>query len=310
MAVQSEIWVKYIMNRLWKDNGFLKLAFNDDQYVVGRGEKGNGGKIVHIPQPGSKPTVVKNRSSFPGTAVQRTDTDITYTLDKYTTDPTHIEEADLMEITYDKIESVFGDHAGALVETIADDMIIKWLTGIAAPNITLTSGGASALGNVTGQTGNRKVAVAGDIKKMQLAMNLQNVPKNDRYAMLESNMMDEVTESLTQTQYRDFSEQYDAKKGIVGELFGFKLMERSNVAIAAITTNVIDALGGAVAADDNVVSIGWQKDAVARAIGERKFFENKNDALYYGDMYSALIRAGGRRRRSDNAGVQALIKAA
>jgi len=307
MAVQSEVWVKYIIGRLWKDNQFLKYAFNDDQYVVG-GSK--NGKIVHIPNPGSKPVIVKNRSSYPATAVQRTDSDVSYLLDKYSSDPTHIEAADTMEITYDKIASVFGDHAGQLVETVADDMIIKWLTGIAAPNIVLTSGGASALGNVTGQTGNRKVTVADDLKKVGLAMNLQNVPKADRYALLESNMMDELTTSLTATQYRDFSEYMDAKEGIVGKLHGFTLMERSNVAIAAITTNTIDALGGAVAADDNTVSMFWQKEAVARALGERKFFENKDDALYQGDIYSALLRAGGRRRRADNSGVVALIKAA
>jgi hypothetical protein len=299
MAVQAEIWVRYIINRLWKDNQFLKYTFNDDQYVV-------GGKIVHIPNPGSKPTIVKNRASFPAAAVQRADTDIMYALDRYTSDPTHIEAADMMEITYDKIASVFGDHAGELTETVATDMIIKWLTGIAAPNILRTTGGASAA-KVTGQTGNRNVAVAGDIKKVQLALNLQNVPKADRYGLLESNMMDEITESLTQTQYRDFSEYYDAKEGIVGKLFGINLMERSNVAIASAGL-AIDALGAAVDAGDHVVSMFWQKDSIARALGEKKFFEKKDDPEYYGDVYSALLRAGGRRRREDNAGVVALIQ--
>lgn len=302
MAVQNEIWVRYIINRLWKDNAFLKNAFSDDQYVI-------GGKVVHIPNPGSKPTIVKNRSSFPATAVQRADSDITYTLDRYTSDPTHIEQADMQEITYDKISSVFGDHAGELVETVANDMIIKWLTDIAAPNIRATSGGATA-GVVTGQTGNRKLVTVADIKAIQTIMNLQNVPKMDRYIMLESNMLDQLTNALSINEAREFSSYYDAKEGVVGKLFGFTFYERSTVAIAAITTNVIDALGAAVAATDNVVSLAWQKDSVARALGEKKFFEKKDDPEYYGDVYSALLRAGGRRRRSDDAGVVALIQAA
>jgi len=298
MAVQTEIWVRYIINRLWKDNQFLKYTFNDDQYVV-------GGKIVHIPNPGSKPTVVKNRAAFPAIAVQRADTDITYTLDRYSTDPTQIEAADLQEITYDKISSVFGDHAGQLVETVADDMIIKWLTGIAA--IVTTSGGAT--GNlVAGQTGTRKVLMNGDLKKAKLQMDLQKVPAADRYALLEANRMDELLSDLSVTQYRDFSDQMDAANGIVGKLYGFNIMSRSNVAMAS-AGNVISALGAAVGATDNVVNLAWQKDSITRAIGEKRFFENKDDAFNYGDVYSALLRAGGRRRRSDDAGVIAIVSA-
>ena len=299
MAVQTEIWVKYIMTRLWKDNSFLKFAFNDDQYVV-------GGKIVHIPQPGAKPTVVKNRTVFPAVTVKRTDTDITYTLDGYTTDPTHIEKAEMEEITYDKINSVFGDHAGQLVETIAEDMIIKWLTGLGAGNIVRTTGAAAA-GKVTGQTGNRKVMVHGDLKSAKLKLDLANVPKMDRYALLESNMMDELFTSLSDTQYRDFSQYADAKEGIVGRLYGFNIIDRSKVAIST-SALAIEALGAAIDATDHVVSMAWQKDAVTRAIGEKKFFENKDDAEFYGDVYSALVRAGGRRRRTGDEGIVAIIQ--
>lgn len=299
MAVQTEIWVRYIINRLWKDNQFLKHAFNDDQYVI-------GGKVVHIPNPGTKPTIVKNRSSFPATAVQRSDSDITYTLDKYTSDPTHIEQADMQEITYDKISSVFGDHAGELVQTVADDMIIKWLTGIAAPNIVRTSGD-NVDAKVTGQTGQRKAMVHSDLKKAGLRMNVANIPKDNRFALLESNMMDEFTDSLGITQYREFSQYYDAKEGIIGRLYGFNIMDRSSVAQATAAL-AIEALGASVDATDQIVSLCWQKDSVARALGQKKFFENKDDALYYGDMYSALLRAGGRRRRADAEGVVAIIQ--
>lgn len=300
MAVQNEVWAKYVINRLWKDNQFLKFAFSDDQYVL-------GGKVVHIPNPGSKPTIVKNRSSYPATAVQRADTEVFYSLDRYTSDPTHIEAADSMEITYDKIESVFGDHAGELVQTVADDMIIKWLTGIAAPQI-INSTGANVAAKITGQTTTRKIVLPADVKKVQLRMNLDNVPKMGRYAMLESNALDEFTDSLTINANREFSDYYDAKEGIVGRLYGFDFIERSTVAIAS-SGNVINALGAAVAATDNVVNIFWQKDSIARALGDRKFFEAKDDPQYYGDMYSMLLRAGGRRRRADNVGVVALIQA-
>jgi len=300
MAVQKEIWVRYIMKRLWKENKFLKFASNDDEYVV-------AGRIVHIPQPGAKPIVVKNRSSYPGTIVRRTDTDITYNLDEYTTDPTHIVDADKIELSYDKITDVFGDHAGQLVETVADDMIIKWLASLPGANIIKTSGGAS-VSKVSGQTGNRKVLIHDDLKKAKLAFDLNNVPAEDRYSMLEANQMDELLSSLSNTQYRDFSEYMDAKEGIIGRLYGFDIMSRSSVAMFA-TGDTVNPLGASVAATDNVAGMCWQKGAIARALGEKKFFENPNRAEYYGDIYSALLRAGGRRRRADDIGVVAIVNA-
>lgn len=300
-GVEVEVWVDYIIKRLFKDNAFLNHAFNDDQFVL-------AGKIVHIPQPGSKPTVVKNRSSFPATAVGRTDTDIYYPLDVYTTDPTHIQDAEKIELSYDKIDSVFGDHAGSMAETIADDMIIKWLTGIASGQIVGTTGGNVAA-TAPSATGNRKLILLDDMKKCQKLMNQQSIDKNDRYAMLSSEMLDQLTSNLTSTQYRDFSQYYNAAEGIVGKLYGFQILERSSVAVAD-NTNAVKALGAAGAIGDNEVALLWQKNAVARALGETKFFDNVNDPQYYGDVYSALVRMGGRRRRSDSAGVIQLTQAA
>jgi hypothetical protein len=287
------------MNRLWRDNAFLNKAFNDDQYVIGN-------QVVHIPQPGSRPVIDKNNTVFPVAAVERADNDIMYVLDKYTSRPTHIQAADLQEISYDKIASVFGDHAGQLVEVVADDMIIKWLTGIPAGN-TIRTSGAAVSAKVTGQTGNRRATVHDDLRRAKLVLDLQGAPQTDRYALFESNMMDELVQSLSNTQHRDFSQYMDAKEGVVGRLYGFNIMDRSRVAIATAAL-AIEPLGASVDATDHVVSFCWQKDAVARAIGERRFFEDKDNPLYYGDVYSALLRAGGRRRRSNHEGVVAIVQ--
>ena len=301
-GVETEFWVNYIIQRLWKDNKFLMQAYSDDQYVV-------GGKIVHIPQPGSKPTVVKGRSSFPASAVRRTDTDILYALEEYSTDPTHIQDAEKVELSYSKIDSVLGDHAGTINEAVADDMIVKWLQSLPSTNIVETSGAVIA-SKVAGQTGNRLAMTFNDLKKARLAMNLQNIPGEDRFALIEENMFDELTDSLSATQYKDFSQMYDASTGVVGKLFGFQVMTRSSVAMSAgslISGNlVVNALGASISATDKVTSICWQKNSVTRALGEVKFFEQTNNPQFYGDVYSALLRMGGRRRRADNAGVIAI----
>jgi hypothetical protein len=298
-GVDMEIWVNYIMERFWKDNNFLKFAFNEDVYVV-------GGKYVHIPQPGSMPNIVKNRATFPAAAVRRTDTDILYALDEYTTDPTHIEDAEKVQLSYDKIDSVIGDHLNSLNQTVADDILTKWLTGIPGTAIVRT-GGASAASAVAGQTGNRLAMVHTDLRKCQLALNLQNAPDTERYTLLEANMADQLFDSLSNTQYRDFSQYADAANGVIGKLYGFNIMVRSNVVMAS-NADAVNPLGAATLATDNTVSICWQKNAVTRALGEVKFFEDVNRPEYYGDLYSALLRSGARRRRGDDTGVIALVQ--
>lgn len=304
-GVQKEMWAQYIIDRFWKDNQFLTRAYNDDQFVL-------MGKIVHIPQPGALPNTQKNRSSFPAVAVQRADTDIVYVMDVYTADPTHIPDADKYELSYDKIDSIYGDHAGALTQFVADDIVIsKWLDETVTPVTKLYTTGGSA-GNTTAATapaatGTRFACDHTDLKKWQLKFNSSNVPKTGRQAMFESNMLDQFTDSLSDTQYRQFNEYYDAKEGVIGRLYGFDILERSSVAVAN-AAHAIKALGAAGAATDCVASLVWQKDCVARAMGDVKFFEDIDAPLYYGDLYSSLMRMGGRRRRGDDLGVGAMIQ--
>src|SRR5690606_12208555 len=117
-------------------------------------------------------------------------------------------------------------------------------------------------------------------------------------------------ESLSNTQYRDFSRAVDETKGIVGELHGFKIFKRSDVAVGYDDNGTlkIRSYGAAVEATDYDVSFVWQKNQVARAMGEVKFFDNPDRAEYHGDIYSALLRFGGRRRREGNLGVLAIIQ--
>jgi hypothetical protein len=300
-GIQVEIWVKYIIERLFKDSQFLQHAASDDDYVL-------QGKIVHIPQPGAKPVVVKNRSAFPAATVQRTDTEINYSLDTYTTDPTHIPFAEKSELSYDKMDSVFGDHMAVLSELVADDMLIKWATN--ATDIVRTTGGPAVgtVPGVNGQTTTRKGFHHKDLQKVMILMNTKNVRKDGRKVLIDDNMFDFFYDSLSDNAQRLFSEYVDAKNGIVGRLHGFDIMTRSSV-LAASSADVLNALGAAIGATDNLISLAWQKDTVARALGNVEMFQDVKNPLYYGDIYSALVKMGGRVRRADAAGIVKITQA-
>jgi hypothetical protein len=284
-----EVWASYIIERFWKDNSFLKFAYDDSDYVV-------QGRIVHIPQPGSKPAVVKNRATFPGTAVRRNDTDILYALDEYTTDPTHIPNIDAIHLSYNKQDSVLGDHMSILNETVADDMLIKW-----GSNSTVVKTTGDAVAPITGQTGNRKGFDQKDLKSLMVKMNANKVPKTDRYVLIDDNMYEYFYDSLGTTNAKDFSRFADVENGVVGKLHGFSIMTRSSV-LATDNADAVKPLGAVLGAADNLASLAWQKNSVAFAMGDKKLFQDTNNPLYFGDIHSALVMAGGRVRRSDGQG--------
>ncbi|WP_234111771.1 hypothetical protein [Chryseobacterium sp. R2A-55] len=311
--VPQELWNSYIVEKLWKSNPHLNLCFDESQHV-------KGGAIVYIPQAGAAPSVVKNRTNLPAVAVQRGDTVVFYALDVYSTDPTLITWAENMEISYAKTDSILGDHTNVLVETIGDDMLFNWVRGfkpvagggstvqyLPVANQIKTSGAATAVNVVDGQTGTRKAAHYKNWQTAQATMNKQNVSKEGRYTMLESNMLQEFVDSLSQNQMAAFQGSVDLKNGVVGSFAGFTFLERSSV-LAFDATNQPILPGQALAGTDNLGALCWQKDSVAKSLGDTELFQRPNDPLYYGDIYSGLVKTGGRCRREDWKGVLAIVQ--
>ena len=297
MAVEREIWEGDIVEKLYAENPHLSLCVNADQYVL-------AGKVVHIPQAGAAPDVVKNRSSLPAAVKKRTDTDITYPLDEYTSDPVHISNAETIEPSYDKRMSVMADTHMALNETVGVVTIRNWAPSGSA-RIIRTSGEAVAA-HMPGATGMRKKFLKAELKKAQKQMNKDNIPTSDRYAMFDADMMDQLTDSLTDSEYRDFSRAYDEKNGVVGKLFGFTILSRSYV--LGYNGSAAIEPGGEGNSPDCAAVLCWHKNSVENALGQVKFFEDEGNPQYYGDIYSALVRMGGRIRREDQKGVVAIVQ--
>lgn len=307
--IPVQVFIDYVVEKLRKSNPFLAFSVDESAKVL-------GGAVVHIPQSGASPKTVKNRSTFPATAVKREDSFITYALNEYSTDPTHVTWHEENEISYDKTDSVLNDHVETLMEVVGDDMIYSWFTGfktdgktpdvIPQKNVVFTSGASRAVFE-EGQTGNRKKLTYKDIQNLAVKFNKANVKKQERYLMLESNMYQELIESLSENQMAAFQAAANVEEGVVGKLCGFKVMDRSTVAYFTSSGTPI-VPGAALSATDCVGGIAWQKDCVARALGDIVPFQDLANPMYYGDIFSALVKAGGRCRRADWAGVCAIVE--
>lgn len=305
--IPVQVFRDYIIEKLRKVNPFLAFAIIETAFVL-------GGAVVHIPNAGASPTVVKNRSTFPATAVQRTDSFVTYALNVFTTTPTFVTWHEENEISYDKTDSVLNDHVQTLMEAVGDDILYAWVTGIKsdgtadsipAANIIKTTGAAVAV-TEDGQTGTRKAFTYTDLANAQAKMNKMNVPKSDRYALLESYQYQQLINSLSSNQMAAFQQTADIANGIVGRLAGFNILERSSV--LAFNDNVPVAPGTALSATSCLGALCWQKDSVALALGDIKPFQDDDNPQYYGDIFSAAVKAGGRCRRQDWAGVISIVQ--
>jgi hypothetical protein len=300
MAIQKEIWIKDIVEGLYRDNGFLQFAFNADEYVL-------AGKVVHIPQAGAAPSVSKNRSSLPATIAKRTDTDLTFSLDEYTTDPVLIPDADTVELSYDKRNSVLSQSKAAISETVAENILLAWAPTTAVQQIRTS--GSLVTSHMPDSTTTRKKFGLADLKAAAKLMDKQSIPVADRACIMSADMYDQFTDDLTATQYKDFSASYNAATGVMGDMFGFKVFKRGFV--VAYDNEAVPApkaYAAAGAATDNDAVICWQKSCVVRALGTVDFFERIGDPAYYGDIYSSLLRGAGAKMRTDKKGVVAIVQ--
>lgn len=308
MAIQKEIWVRDIAENLFPNNDVIMMSVDDSEYL--------SNKTVHLPQSGSVPTVEKNRSSLPATSAQRTDTEVSYDVDEYTTDPVTIKATEEVEVSYDKRQNVLMDHVEQLRTSIADNLLHDWApsaTAQAAQQVR-TSGTARA-GYLATQSGNRKAIAKADFLAVQRIFNVQNIPQEGRIACIDANLYTDIL-NIDEFVTAEKIGRANLVDGAVGMLLGFQIMIRSNVVVYDDTADPVKkAVAAAAAADDNLACLFWHRRFVRRAFGTAQnggiqVFERNNDPQFYGDILSAMVRAGGRPRYTNFRGVVALIESA
>ena len=214
----------------------------------------------------------------------------------------HIPHADTVELSYDKRESVLRQDKLKLLDEVANAFITSWLP-TAATSIIKTTGEA-VTAHAPSATGLRKAFCKADVLAAMTKFNAANIPQEGRYLLLDAQMYSQLLKDLTQSESMAFLASADAQSGVVGKLYSFNVMLRSTV--AAVTT--AGALVTEAAATDCCAALAWHEQSVCRALGEVKMFDNEDDPTYYGDIYSFLVRAGGRIMRNDNAGVLSIIQ--
>ncbi len=292
--LQKEIWIRSIVDGLWPENSFLSKAVNDDEYV--------SAKTVHIPNAGKASKTEMDREELPATIKKRKDSEVTYNLHEFTSDPVLIQFTEELQLTYSKRESVIKEDRTGIVNDISEYILTQWAPD--SEHIIETTGAAENA-YTDNATGKRAGFVLDDAFALMAKFNLEDIPQEGRYLLLDAIMYQQFINSLSKNEMAAFQATADLKKGVMGQIASFNVMMRSTV-LRYSANGTLKIKGTAGEATDNAAGLAWYEGAVSRAKGEVKMFSSTDDPAYYGDVYSFLINAGGAKRRSDKKGVWAI----
>lgn len=296
----AELLTRYFSNdlakQLFPDGTFLSYAKNDDAYV--------NNNSVELPNSGTLPAVTVDRSSFPATATQRTDTAGQYILQEFSTDPTNFQFSEGLMIAYNKRADLLEQHVKMINEKGEETALYNWAAdGI---EVIVTDGTARA-NSLPNATGTRKALTAANIRAALAKLNQQNVPTSGRKIIVNPDMYNDML-GIEDFVRADAFGTSNIPDGLIGRVYGADVFMRSSVTVYTDTT--IKAQGATGLAADNGGAIVWHPDFVRRAKGASTVMLRMQDPLYYGDVLSAVARFGAVQARLDQVGVVAIVEAA
>lgn len=308
MALDREQWLADIKENLFKDNAIINRAVNHDGFV--------NYKTVHVPQAGANPTITKNLGSFPATITQRTDSELTYSMDTYYVEPIHIEAGqETAFLSYEKRMSVLNQNIATLEEALVNNALYKWAPS-GSTRIVRTSGSTVAGALAPSATGTRKAITLTDILGAKAILDAENVPASGRILLIPSDIYNTQLLAIADVYQQQSYGQSALPSGVVARIHGFDIMIRSTVCVYDNTaTPVIKSVNdsgvpSSPATSDNLACLAYHPSFVAKAMGNTEVMINEGVAEYYGSIVSAFQLFGASKMRTAQTGVVAIVQAA
>ena len=105
--LHTEVWIRQVMEGFYPNTAFLKYARDMSKLV--------DNDKINLAEAGVDPNVLINNTTYPIKVTQRVDTPISIELDKFETENTLVRRPEVIEYSYDQLESVIRGHRAALM---------------------------------------------------------------------------------------------------------------------------------------------------------------------------------------------------
>lgn len=290
-------WLKQIAEDLFKDNEFLNYALNWDEFIQ------TGIQTVVVGQSGGASGVVRNRNVFPATASDRSDSDISFDMTDYSSDPRRIRGLLQKQYSYDYRASVIRQDTAMMKQYMAEDILYAWRAEL-SKRILKTTGAATPIpGN-----GNRKAFTLADFVRADKAMNDDLIPQSGRKAVITSQAKMDLLNDPKVQGTNIFQQLTDYKDGQIAKVMNFDVMVRSTVLTYNATGTMAKLPDAAGATTDCEACLLWHPLFVGRSFGNMEIFFNPSVATHYGDLWSSQAQAGGKKYYADGRGVISLVQ--
>ena len=297
MAIQRELWAEMIAEELRAKIDPLKMfAMDLSEYAIG--------KSIHIPVAGAT-TIQKNVSSFPMSVAERTDTVIDITLNTYHWSPIRITQADKVQLSYDKMASLYNSLNGGLGERLLTESLISMYHYTATKWVATT--GAAYVAHAPGATGNRKGLTGADLRAAAGILDKQKVPIAERYLVVDSIMFWQLVDDLSYN--ADRVDVINGLPSITTPLYGFTVVSVPQV-VYLTSAGASRDYGNAGATTDFAAALAIQKSCVGFGMSDVETFVDEGNPLYQGDILSGWVLHGASYLRTGKEGVVPIIQAA
>ncbi|MBO5244232.1 MAG: hypothetical protein J6B36_08450 [Muribaculaceae bacterium] len=169
MALNKEIWINQILSGFYPDDSFLQKVVNYSEFVENN--------RLHVPAAGIDPKVLIDNTTYPIKVVEREDEDNEIPLAKFETENTLVRRPDAIEYSYNKLESVIGQHRATLRKSVAMKAAHAYAPNTDTPEtpVILTTGELT--------NGRRRITFE-DILRLKERFDAAEIPLTDRYIIL------------------------------------------------------------------------------------------------------------------------------
>lgn len=269
----KEIWIGQIMEPKAQPVTWMDRIGQDMSELVEY-------NTINLADAGVDPDVLINNTTYPVTIAERADNALALPLDYFDTVNTVVRNAENVQLSYNKMESVLRGHRRALTNAEAQKAshAITPASNAAFTPVIPTTGADNGSGF--------KLITEADVFRLAALFDAIDAEEGDRHLVLHATMWNElVSTSDTLKKQREYS----SREGVIGrnmfELAGFNIMKYRSGAIFNKSTGVKKAYGAAAApATDTISSFVFLGSEVMKAVGTTDMFDRLKDPEARGDI--------------------------